>query len=256
MYRMPLALTAGVAGLLALILAGCHAGSAAGPAASATVVPVATTTPSSGFSVPGTHRLTTVYRVSAPVSSLAVTSHVGDVTVIGGPAGSAISVTQEAEYSSTPPVTKPTVSGGTLTVTYTCPVELVCGVAYVIRVPRDMTVQATADAGTIRLTGLGGQVTAKAHVGSITATGLTGSVVSLTTDVGGISATFAAAPGTVQAATRVGAITLRVPGSVSYKVSVDDHLGKATVSVPQSASSPHAITATVDVGAVLIGPLA
>jgi hypothetical protein len=254
MYRVPVA--AGVAGFLALALAGCHSGSAASPAASATVVPVSTTTPTSGFSVPGTHRLTTVYRVSGAVGSVIVTSHVGDVTVIGGSAGSAVSVTQEAEYSSRPPVTSRTVSGGTLTVTYTCSVQAVCGVAYVVRVPRDVTVQATADAGTIRLTGLSGRVTAKVKVGSISATGLTASIVSLTTDVGGISAAFAATPATVDAVTRVGAITLRVPGSASYKVSASAHLGKATVSVPQSASSPHAITATADVGAVLIGPLA
>ncbi len=206
--------------------------------------------------MPGTHRLTTVYRVSGVIGSVVVTSHVGDVTVIGGSAGSAVSVTQEAEYSSRPPVTSRTVSGRTLTVTYTCSVQAVCGVAYVIRVPRDVTVQAAADAGSIRLTGLGGRVTATVKVGSISATGLTGSVVSLTTDVGGISAAFAATPATVDAVTRVGAITLRVPGSVSYKVSVDAHLGKATVSIPQSASSPHAITATADVGTVLIGPLA
>jgi hypothetical protein len=81
-------------------------------------------------------------------------------------------------------------------------------------------------------------------------------VAGLTTDVGGITAAFAASPTTVQAVTRIGAITLRVPGSAAYKVSVEAHLGKATVSIPQSASSPHAITATVDVGAVLIGPLA
>lgn len=209
--------------------------------------------------MPGTHRLTTVYRVSGVISSLVVTSHVGDVTVIGGgsgAAGSAVSVTQEAEYVSKPPVTSRTISGGTLTITYSCPVQPVCGVAYVVRVPRDVTVQAAADAGTIRLTGLGGRVTAKVKVGSISATGLTGPVVSLTTDVGGISAAFAGTPATVQAVTRVGAITLRLPGTVSYKISVDAHLGKATVSVPQSASSPHAITATADIGAVLIEPLA
>ena len=185
-----------------------------------------------------------------------VISHVGDITVIGGGlTTSAATVTQEADYSSSPPATSRTISGKTLTVTYTCPVQLVCGVAYIVRVPRDVTVQATAGAGAIRLTGLGGRVTAKADVGSIAATGLTGSVVSLTTDVGGISATFAATPTTVQAMTRVGGITLRVPGTVSYKVSVDAHLGKATVSIPQSSSSPHAIAVTDDVGTVLIGPL-
>jgi len=254
MNRVPVA--AGVAGFLALVLAGCHSGSAASPAASATVVPVSTTTPTSGFSVPGTHRLTTVYQVSGAISSVVVTSHEGDVTVIGGSAGSAISVTQEADFSSSLPVTSRTVSSGTLTVNYTCSMQAVCGVAYVVRVPRDVTVQATADAGTIRLTGLSGRVTAKVKVGSISATGLTGSIVSLTTDVGGISAAFAVTPATVDAVTRVGAITLRVPGSASYKVSAVAHLGKAMVSVPQSSSSRHAITATADVGAVLIGPLA
>ncbi len=117
-----------------------------------------------------------------------------------------------------------------------------------------MAVQVTAGAGSIRLAGLAGNVTAKADVGLITATGLTGASVSLTTGVGAISATFAAAPATVQASARVGAITLRVPGTVSYKVSADAHLGQATISIQQNASSAHAITATTDVGAILIAP--
>ena len=98
-------------------------------------------------------------------------------------------------------------------------------------------------------------MTGKADVGFIAATGLTGDLVSLTTDVGGISATFTATPAAVAARTRVGAITLRVPGSASYKVSVDDHLGRATVSVRQSSSAPHTITATTDAGAVLVAPV-
>jgi hypothetical protein len=179
---------------------------------------------------------------------------VGDITVFGG--GSATVITQQAAYSRTPPVTSRTISGRTLTVTYTCPAQLVCGVAYIIRVPRDVPVQVTAGAGSIRLTGLAGSVSAKADVGYITATGLTGARVSLTTGVGGINVTFAATPATVEALTRIGAITLRVPGSASYKVSVDDHLGKVTVSVRQSSSAPRAITAVTDVGAVLIAPLA
>jgi hypothetical protein len=252
-----------IAGITGLALAGCHPAASASPATSASATASATgavtqgaaATPSPRLSVPGTHSSTVVYRISSPVSTVIVISHVGDVTVIGGGLTTSATVTQEADYSSSPPVTSRTISGKTLTVTYTCPVQLVCGVAYIIRVPRDVAVQATAGAGAIRLTGLGGRVTAKADVGSIAATALTGAVVSLTTDVGGISATFAAAPTTVQAMTRVGGITLRVPGTASYKVSVDAHLGKATVSIPQNPSSPHAITATADVGSVLVGPL-
>jgi hypothetical protein len=252
-----------IAGITGLALAGCHPAASASPATSASATASATgavtqgaaATPNPRLSVPGTHSSTVVYRISSPVSTVIVISHVGDVTVIGGGLTTSATVTQEADYSSSPPVTSRTISGKTLTVTYTCPVQLVCGVAYIIRVPRDVAVQATAGAGAIRLTGLGGRVTAKADVGSIAATALTGAVVSLTTDVGGISATFAAAPTTVQAMTRVGGITLRVPGTASYKVSADAHLGKATVSIPQNPSSPHAITATADVGSVLVGPL-
>jgi hypothetical protein len=252
-----LALISGVAGVVGLTLAGCHTASAASPATPATSTISATgaaATASPRLSVPGTHKSTTVYRISSPVSTIVVISHVGNVTVIGG--GSAMVVTQQVAYSSRPPVTSRTISGRTLTVTYTCPVQVVCGVAYVIQVPRDVAVRATAGAGSIRLTGLGGSVTAKADVGYITATGLTGGLVNLTTDVGGISAAFAATPATVQALTRIGGITVRVPGSGAYQVSVHDHLGRVTVSVRQSSSAPHAITATTDVGAVLIAPLA
>jgi hypothetical protein len=246
-----LLLIAGVTGIVSLALAGCHAASAASPAAATTG---AAATASPHLSVPGTHESTTVYRISSPVSTLVVMSHVGDVTVIGG--GSATLVTQQAAYSSTPPVTSRTINGRTLTVMYKCRAQLVCGVAYIIQVPRDVAVRATADAGSIRITGLAGNVTAKADVGYITGTGLAGEIVSLTTDVGGISATFTAAPATIEALTRLGAVTLRVPGSAFYKVSVRDHLGKVTVSVPQRSSAPHAITADTDVGAVLIAPLA
>ncbi len=127
---------------------------------------------------------------------MVVISHVGNITVTGG-SGPSVSVTQQATYSKTPPVTTRTISGKTLTVTYTCPSELVCAVAYVLEVPRDVTVQAQAGAGAIRLAGLAGNVTAKARVGLIDGTGLSGASVSLTTDGGGITASFTAAPGTL-----------------------------------------------------------
>jgi hypothetical protein len=129
---------------------------------------------------PGTHKSTTVYQISSPVSTIVVTSHVGDITVTGG-SGTSTSVTQQAAYSKTPPVTTRTISGRTLTIFYSCPAQPVCGVAYVLQVPRGTAVQATAGAGSIRLSGLAGDITAKTDVGLIDATGLTDSSVSLTT---------------------------------------------------------------------------
>jgi hypothetical protein len=51
-------------------------------------------------------------------------------------------------------------------------------------------------------------------------------------------------------------ITLRVPSAASYKVSVNARPGRTAVGVPQRSSSGYAITATTDVGAILVGALA
>ena len=246
-----LALITGYMVFTGLTLAGCHTTSAASPATPARGTASASASP--GLSLPGTHQATTRYQITPTVSTVVVVSHVGNVSVTGGSA-SAISVTQRVYYSKTPPVTTRTVRGKTLTVTYSCPAQIVCGVAYTLAVPRSVAVQVTAGAGAIRLAGLAGTVTAKADVGLINATGLTGASVSLATRVGGISASFAAAPATVQASARVGAITLHVPGTAAYKVAANAHVGKATVSTRQSSSSAYVITATTDVGAILVAP--
>jgi len=246
----PAALLTGLAGLAGLALAGCHGTATAAPSPTSAS---ASASASPGLSVPGTHRTTTTYQISAPVSTVVVIGHAGNVTVTGG-SGPTVSVTQRADYSRTPPTTTRTVSGNTLTVTYSCPAQVVCGVAYTLEVPRGVAVQVSTGAGAVRLAGLAGSVTAKADVGLISATSLTCASASLTTNVGAISASFAAAPATVQASANVGAITLHVPGTASYKVTADAHVGKATVSITQNPSSAHAITATTDIGAIVIAP--
>jgi hypothetical protein len=244
-----LALIAGLLGMAGLGLAGCASSSSSAGAGSSPGTATASASP--GLSVPGAHRATASYQIAAPVSTVVIVSHVGNVTVTGG-SGPGVSVTQQVYYSKTPPTTTRTVSGKTLTVTYDCRAQLVCGVAYTLAVPRSAAVRVTAGAGSVRLTGLAGSVTAKADVGLINATGLTSASVSLTTRVGGISASFTAAPTAVQASANVGAITLHVPGTTSYKVAADARVGKTSVSAPQSASSGHDITATTDVGAITV----
>jgi len=250
-----LALIAGLLGMAGLGLAGCTSSASSPGAGSSSGAGSATATASAspGLSVPGTHQAAARYQITAPVSTVVIVSHVGNVTVTGG-SGPGVSVTQQVYYSKTPPATTRTVSGTTLTVTYDCRVQLVCGVAYTLAVPRSAVVRVTAGAGSVRLTGLAGSVTAKADVGLINATGLTSASVSLTTRVGAISASFTAAPTAVQASANVGAITVHVPGTTSYKIAADARVGKTTVSAPQSASSGHAITATTDVGAIVVAP--
>jgi hypothetical protein len=233
--------------LAGLAVAGCQ--SSVVSSTTSTVV----SSGSSGVSIPGTHRSTTVYQIGSPVSTLVVTGHAGDVTVTGG-AGPGTSVTEQVTYSKTPPATTRTFGGGTLTVTYSCAVQVVCSVSYDIQVPRNAAVRVSAAAGAIRLSGLAGDVTARADAGIITASGLTSPAATLTTSVGAITAAFTAPPATVQATASVGAVTIRVPAGTSYQVSADARIGKATISVPQSPSAPHTISATTDVGTILVGP--
>lgn len=135
-----------------------------------------------------------------------------------------MSVTEQIAYSSTRPVTTHSLTGGTLTITYSCKLQLACGAAYIVTVPR------------------------------MVASGLSSASVGLRTSVGGINASFTAAPATLSAASDAGGITLRVPASVSYQVTARTYVGKTTVTVPRSLSSARTITARTNVGAIVIAP--
>jgi hypothetical protein len=223
--------------------------SAASVAASIAAAATASALPS--FSIPGTHESVQSFQVTAPVSTLDVTSHLGDITITGS-SSNTVSVTEQMAYSSTLPVTSHAVAGGTLTVGYTCPAQAVCGVAYIITVPRGVTVTATTATGAIRLSGLTGpSLTAKVDAGFIDATSLSVADASFTVDVGGVTATFTAAPQTLSATTKAGGIALHVPTTTDYQVSAT---GKSTITVPESTTSAHTITASTDVGAIQIAP--
>jgi hypothetical protein len=258
-----------------LALAGCKASAAAGsgtpsappaPAASAatssavqpaTSAAAAADSPSPNLSIPGTHKSVQTYQVSASISTLIVTSHIGNITITGSNNSQSVEVTEQIAYSSKAPatthaVTTHAVTGQTLTLAYTCPVQLACGVAYVVTVPRGVAVQATTTTGAIRLSGLAGQLTAKTDVGFIDATGLTATNASLTADLGGISAAFTTEPDQVTAVTRIGGITVSVPATTAYRVTTQDFVGKTTISVPESTTAMRTISVRTDVGAIAI----
>jgi hypothetical protein len=241
------------AALTMLALAGCKASAtAAGPTAgAATATRTGSSLPSPSLSIPGTHTSVRGYAVSADVGTLVVNGKIGDVTVVGSHR-SGIEVVAQSAYSSTEPAITRSVSGTTLTVGYTCAVQIACGVAFVIAVPSDTAVHATTDTGAIRLNGLSGPVTAKSYAGFVDGSGLTARTASFTTDAGGIDVTFTSPPGDVTAGTKAGGITIRVPGTVRYDVTANSIVGHVTVSVPRSATAPRTINATTDVGSVSV----
>jgi hypothetical protein len=201
----------------------------------------------------GHYPAATSFTVGGRVTTVIIEAGSGSVDVTGA-SRSTVAVSQQASYSTKPPAASRTLSGTTLTLSYTCAVELTCGISYTVAVPQGVAVRVSAGAGAITLTALSGSVSAQTSAGLITAVDLGAADASLKSDAGGIIATWSVPPRSLRASTDLGAITLTVPGSVAYKISTRTFVGTSTVTVRRSASSPYAITTSSDVGSVSISP--
>jgi hypothetical protein len=196
---------------------------------------------------------TQAFTVSARVTAVVIDGGNGSVEVTGS-SRSTVSVAQQATYSSKPPSATHVLHGTTLTVSYTCPVQVVCGVSYDVQVPIDVALSVSTSAGAVTLTSLAGMVSARADAGLITAVDLRSAVATLKSNAGGVVATFSAAPRSLTATTNVGPITLTVPGSVAYRLNTHTFVGTSTVTVHRSDSSAHSISASSDLGPISISP--
>jgi hypothetical protein len=192
------------------------------------------------------------YTVTGRVTSVVIHGGAGSVDVTGT-SGSTVTVAQHASYSSKPPAVSHVVRGTTLTLSYTCPAQLACGVSYDVHVPRDVAVSVSTSAGAVTLTSLGGTVSARAAAGLINAVDLRSGVASFNANAGGVIAAFSVAPRSVTATTNVGPITLTVPGSVAYQVAAHTVVGTSTITVRRGGSG-HSISARSDLGSISVSP--
>jgi hypothetical protein len=193
------------------------------------------------------------FTVRGRVTAVVIDGGSGSIDVTGS-GRSSVSVSQQASYSGTPPAATHVVRGTTLTLNYTCPAELVCGVAYTVVVPYGVAVTVSTGAGAVTLISLAGTVSARADAGLITAVDLRSPVASFKSDAGGVIATFSVAPRSLTATTNVGPITLTVPGTVAYRVSTHTFVGTSTITVRRSSTSAHSISARSDLGSISINP--
>jgi hypothetical protein len=201
----------------------------------------------------GRYPAATSFTIDRRVTTVIIEAGSGSVDVTAA-SRSTVAVSQQASYSTKPPVASRTLSGTTLTLSYTCAAELTCGISYTVAVPEGVAVRVSAGAGAITLTGLSGPVSAQTGAGLITAVDLGAADASLKSNAGGIIATWSVPPRSLHASTDLGAITLTVPGSVAYKISTRTLVGTSMITVRRSASSPYAITASSDIGSVSISP--
>ena len=108
-------------------------------------------------------------------SRVVASSNTGSVIVTAGSA-SAAAVTATPRYQGTAPVLASSLSGGTLTITATCPDDERCQVTVQVTVPAGDHVAASSGQGDVRLTGLSAGATATSGQGDISLTRLTGTV--------------------------------------------------------------------------------
>ena len=193
------------------------------------------------------------FTIATRVTAVVIDGGSGSVDVTGS-ARSTVSVSQQATYSSKPPKATHVMHGTTLTVSYTCPAQLVCGVSYQVQVPRGVAVSVSTSAGAVTLTSLAGTLNAHASAGLITAVDLRSPVATFKTNAGGVIATFSVPPRSLTAATNVGPISLTVPGSVAYRLTTHTFVGTSTVTVHRGSSPAHTISASSDLGSISISP--
>lgn len=164
----------------------------------------------------------------------------------------AISVTEQVQGATT---TK-AATGTNAVLTSRCPEGIhfgnTCRVDYQVTVPARVTVDIEGAAGDITLTGPLTNATVNTSAARITGTGLGAGTIQATTNAGQVDLSFAAAPASVQVKTDAGKVTLTVPGTDKYNVTVNTTIGSQDVSVDKDPSSAHRIEVTATIGAVTV----
>lgn len=196
---------------------------------------------------------TSSYDVTQPVTRLVVQDGAGNVHVSAGSGSSTlIAVTEAQSYRGSPPNSSHTVSGGTLTLTYSCPNGGDCGIDYTVTVPAGLSVQVEADAGDVSLAGLGGAVQVRADAGDIRGSALDSPRATMTDSAGNVMLAFNAAPGDLSVLADAGNVEITVPGSAGYAVTANTAAGNTHVDVPTSTGSAHVIEAQSSAGNVSV----
>jgi hypothetical protein len=239
-----------LAALLALAVTGC---TPSGTTATTPTYQPSTIVLTPSPSIPDAQESVHRYKVTADVGTLVVDDEIGNVTITGRNQPG-VQVIAFATYSTTAPDITRTISGGTLTLGYTCPAQTPCRVTFDIGVPSGIAVSAATNTGSIWLNGLAGTATAKVGAGYIFATGLTAQTASFSTDAGGITAAFSSPPVDVTATTVLGTIEIQVPVTVTYRMITNIVGGNVTVSVPQSTTAARTITVGTNLGNVHVTP--
>ncbi len=204
----------------------------------------------------------------------------GDLSIATGGAGQ-VSIERRLRWSGTQPTVEESWQGDTLRISSPCDdTETVpaigreCSTGLSLRVPADVTVEATVNRGTIRIRDVLGELrlaTSQGDVqvtngsnrlwirsssGEITATGLRCTHVDTKTASGSVSLEFAGSPELVKATAEWGDVDVAVPrpaaGAEGYQVRSEQEEGRSNIAVQQDPAARHLIFANTTRGNVYV----
>jgi hypothetical protein len=196
------------------------------------------------------------YTVSTPLHELVVDSDAGTVRIVATDAGS-VTVQQTTHWVTDEPTPKRSVVDGVLRLADADECRggwtvFRCETDYRIEVPRDLTVKVKADAGTVKVTGLTGNLTIESDAGTVEGTELGSDRVKASTDAGNVRLAFVATPSSVDAETDAGNVDIDLPRS-EYALELDTDAGGSSVEgIVQYDLSPNTVKASTDAGDIEI----
>lgn len=141
---------------------------------------------------------------------------------------------------------------GTLELTVKCANP--CTETLRLAVPRRTAVTLRLSGGGAELTGLAGPLTITAVGVNVTASGLSSPSLTVAVTNGRLDAAFTAPPRKVSATLTSSQATLRLPASVTYRVTKDVNSGSVSATVPEAATATHTITADIRFGELMLLP--
>src|SRR3954470_399861 len=200
------------------------------------------------------HEKSERFTISQPVQKVVVASDAGDVEVVAT-ATKRVIVRQKTHWVTSRPTPERTVSGGVLRLADGCKRRwplFRCDTSYRLEVPRDLAVEAHADAGDVLVRGVRGSVAVTSDAGDVDATGLTGTHAKATSNAGDVHLAFATTPASIDAHTDAGDVDIELPGG-EYALNTASDAGDTTVSgIIRYDRSAHAVTARSDAGDVTV----
>jgi hypothetical protein len=179
----------------------------------------------------------------------------GQLTITGVP-GSQVTMTGQLHWTgrSAAVAVQPRPASHLLRLVYHCAAGSPCTGNLRLAVPPRTAIVLYQPSGHVVLAGLAGSLRISARSADVQATGLRSPALAAAVTSGHLSATFVSPPRQVAVTLRSAQATLRVPATVSYRLSQQVTSGYLRASIPQASNATRAINARVDSGELELLP--